>query len=127
VITLERRPGVLSRHVSRIRSIQASGDEWAILNFVTSEAVKTIIVFGAITVLVVRWHRWWLTGPAVLFAAITEVPALLQDLVIIVGAVATIVTQSRQALPRIMSTIVRLAHDALMLVYLALMVTALVM
>src|SRR2546425_4183471 len=116
VITLERRPGTISRHVSRIKSIQASGDEWATLSFVTSEAFKTIIFFGAITVLVVRWNRWWLTGPAVLFAVITEVPALLQDLVIIGGAVATSVTQPRQAVPRIMSTLVRPAHDALMLI-----------
>src|SRR3989442_4092473 len=110
VITLERRPGTISRHVSRIKSIQASGDEWATLSFVTSEAFKTIIFFGAITVLVVRWNRWWLTGPAVLFAVITEVPALLQDLVIIGGALSTNMKLSRHRNSGNISSRLRLCH-----------------
>lgn len=125
LLAVGSRLGAFYTPPSRIAAIQASGDERAILRFVTTEAIKNSVFFGAITLIVVRWDRWWLTGPAALLMAVVTLPMLIQDIVIAVTAIPVAVAKPRDAVFSIASTLVRLAGDLVFLVALALVITAL--
>lgn len=119
------RTGAFYTSPSLIASVQAGGDERAILRFVTREAIKNSIFFGVIAFLAVMWDKWWLTGPAVLLMALIMLPMIFQDSIIVVGAIPVAPAKPRQALVIPASTCVRLAGDAAQVVYLALVITAL--
>jgi len=119
------RLGTFYTPPSRIASVQASGDERAVLRFVTAEAIKNLVFFGAITLLVVRWDRWWLTGPAALLMAAVQVPQLLQDVIILGGTIPVAIARPRSAIFNIASTLVRLSGDLILLIALAVVITAL--
>ena len=126
LLAVGSRLGAFYTPPSRVAAVQASGDERAVLRFVTTEAIKNSIFFGAITVLVVRWDRWWLTGPAAGLMAVVAVPQLIQDAVIAVLAIPAVVARPRGVVFSIASTLIRLAGDLVFLIALALVVTALI-
>lgn len=126
VILIGSRIGAFYTPPSRIASVQASGDEWAVLRFVTDEAVKNSIFFGATTLLAVRWDRWWLTGPAGLILAAIALPTIFQDAIVVFATIPAALARTRYIVPIVSSSLIRLLGDAVSLLYLALIVAALV-
>ena len=126
LLAVGSRLGAFYTPPSRVAAVQTGGDERAVLRFVTTEAIKNSIFFGAITVLVVRWDKWWLTGPAAALMAVVAVPQLIQGAVVALLAVPAMVAGPRDAALRLASTLIRLAGDILLLIALALAITALI-
>jgi hypothetical protein len=125
VLLIGSRAGAFYTSPSRIASVQASGDERAILRFVTKEAIKNSIFFGVIAFLAVMWDKWWLTGPLAVLMVVMELPTILQDLVIAVTTIPVIIHKPRSIVSIVASTVVRLTGDALGLLYLGLVFSAL--
>lgn len=126
VILVGSRIGAFYTPPSRIASVQASGDEWAVLRFVTDEAVKNSIFFGATTLLAVRWDRWWLTVPAGVILAVIALPTIFQDAIVIFATIPTALARPHYIVPIVSSSLIRLSGDAVSLLYLALIVAAVV-
>ncbi len=125
VLLLGIRVGAFFTPWSRIEEVRASEDEWLMLRFTTQEAVKHSVFFGAIALIAVTWDKWWLTGPLAVLLAVTDLPTILQDLIIVLTTIPMIFIKPRSIVPIVASTVVRLTGDALGLLYLGLAFTAL--
>jgi hypothetical protein len=71
------------------------------------------------------WDKWWLTGPLAVLMVVMELPTILQDLVIAVTTIPVIIHKPRSIVSIVASTVVRLTGDALGLLYLGLVFSAL--
>jgi hypothetical protein len=125
VLLVGIRSGVFYTSPSRISEIMASQDDWLLLRFTTQEAVKNSVFYGAETLIAVMWDKWWLTGPLAVLMAVMALPTIFQNLVIAVTTIPVIVLKPRSIVPIVASTVVRFTGDALALLYLGLVFTAL--
>ena len=119
------KAGVFHTSPNRIAEITASGDTWALFRFAIREAVTNALMFGTITLIAVLWDRWWLTGPLGLLLAVVMLPTLLQDLLLVGTSIPMMAMRPRNAVAIALSTTVRLAGDAIHLVFLGVVITAL--
>jgi hypothetical protein len=119
------KAGLFHTSATRLKEIVASRDNWAALRFATREAVTTALMFGTFTVIAVLWDRWWLTGPLGLLLTVMMLPTLLQDLLVVGTSIPLMAMQPKGAVPIALSTSVRLAGDAVHLVFLGLVIIAL--
>ena len=125
VLLYGSKAGVFHTSPTRIAEVAAGGDDWALVPFAIREALTNALMFGIITVIAVLWDRWWLTGPLGLLLALLMLMTVVQDLLLVGTSIPLIAMRPKSAVAITLSTFVRLAGDAVHLVFLGVLITAL--
>jgi len=117
--------GMFNVSPSSVSAIREGQDIWRAFRFALWDALTSLLFFGLIAIPVVLWDKWWLTGPAVIGYAVIVLPTILQDIMVVFATLGVIAMRPLQLVPILGIACAKLAGDALVVVYLALPVRAL--
>jgi len=118
------RAGMFNVSPSTVTAIREGQDIRRAFRFALWDALTSALCFGLIVVPVILWGKWWLTGPTAVFYAVMGLPTIRQDIMFVFATLGMIAVRLSRLVPIVGTACAKLAGDALMVVYTALLVRA---
>jgi len=125
LVALGWKAGVfLKAAPTSIAEWRSGADPCRMFGSVIWDALTTAAFYGLLTLVVLRWDKYWLTVPAAVLVGFLVLITLVETGEVVFGAVPLMIMKPRQVLPILGSVSMRLASDCLSIIYLALMLRA---
>ena len=125
ILLLGWKAGVfLTAAPASMAALRGSADPWRMFGSVFWDALTTAVFYGLLTLVVLRWDKYWLTVPAAVLVGFLALITLVETTGVVFDAIPLSVMKPRQFLPILGTVGTRLASNGLSIIYFALMLRA---